>query len=456
LNIHQPVIQPESNGLRGSSNTPAGAIPATGVPPPLPSSQKPSGPTWLVIAVIGSACIAVFLIVAVLAVGMILRQRVSSRRVSAAPPPRVQSQPDSRPARLTAPNTRELQSEPGVSWTNDKIPSEPWSIHVLKIDRSRKDLAFYSPHARDKVLGVSLIADQARSVPPEIGRAVAGVNGDFYLRDNPLYAGDPRGLQIVNGELISDPDTVCVWFDANGNPHLDEVKGDFSVTWPDGRKTPFGLNEKRGTNMPVLYTPTYGPSTRSAGGRELILEKEGDSAWLPFQAGQTYRARVRKIQTVGDSFLTAGTMVLSLPPELLTSLPEPKTDTVLEISTFTTPDLKGVKVAIGGGPALIRNGKPSDWSQRSKYERHPRTAVGWNTTHVYLIVVDGRQPRLSAGMKLAELAEYMAGLGCTEAMNMDGGKSAQMWMNGRIMNSPCQGEDTVANSLLVVRKPEAH
>jgi hypothetical protein len=31
-----------------------------------------------------------------------------------------------------------------------------------------------------------------------------------------------------------------------------------------------------------------------------------------------------------------------------------------------------------------------------------------------------------------------------------------MWMNGAILNSPCQGEDTVANSLLVVRKPEAN
>jgi len=39
-------------------------------------------------------------------------------------------------------------------------------------------------------------------------------------------------------------------------------------------------------------------------------------------------------------------------------------------------------------------------------------------------------------------------------MNLDGGKSAQMWMKGEIMNSPCQGEDTVASSLLVIRKPE--
>jgi exopolysaccharide biosynthesis protein len=138
----------------------------------------------------------------------------------------------------------------------------------------------------------------------------------------------------------------------------------------------------------------------------------------------------------------------------------------LEISTATTPDLNGVKTAMGGGPTLVKNGKSAftsktpppgssgDWSQRSKYERHPRTAIGWSKTHIYFVIVDGRQPGLSVGMKLAELADYFLSLGCSEAMNLDGGKSAQMWMKGEIMNSPCQGEDTVASSLLVVRKPE--
>ena len=368
--------------------------------------------------------------------------------------------------RAGASDARATKSEPGVTYSNDRIPRAPWSIHVLKIERSRKDLAFVAAHARDKVLGVSMLAQQARAVPPEIGRAIAGVNGDFYLRDNPTYAGDPRGLQIMNGDLISAPDTVCVWFDAEGNPHLDEVKGDFQVTWPDGRKTPFGLNQQRPSRMAVLFTPTYGPSTRAAGGRELVLERSGDGPWLPLQAGQTYRARVREVNTNGNTKFTAEIMVLSLGPALLAGLSELVPGMALEISTATTPDLKGVKTAIAGGPAIIRNGKPfsleepppgtgGNYSERSKYERHPRSAVGWSLTHIFLVTVDGRQPGLSVGMKLAELAKYMAGLGCTEAMNLDGGKSAQMWMTGQIVNDPCQGEDTVANSLLVVRKPEA-
>src|SRR5262245_554641 len=112
------------------------------------------------------------------------------------------------------------QAEAGVSYRNDRIGRMPWSIHIVRVDRGRKDLEFFAALATTKVLGVSRISEQARSVPADIGRAIAGVNGDFYERDNRTYAGDPRGLQIVRGELVSGPDTVCVWFDPTGNPHL--------------------------------------------------------------------------------------------------------------------------------------------------------------------------------------------------------------------------------------------
>lgn len=472
----------------------AAAPPAGGVPPllppplPLPGKRRKSRALPLVITLVCVAGFAVLLTGGVLlwAATAAARETRSERRVipsasETRSEPRVtttvretRSEPPARPIAnetrsepgVTS-SARVIKAEPGLSYTNVKmsVGNDPVSLHVLKIDRLQKDLTFFSAHAGTKVLGVSFLADQARGVPREFGRAIGGVNGDFYDRDNPTYAGDPRGIQIINGEITSAPDTVCVWFDANDNPHLDEVKGDFNVTWPSGRKTPFGLNQRRRTGMTVLYTPTYGPSTRVTGGRELILEKDGDGPWLPLQAGQNYRARVREVSTGGNTRLAPDVMVLSFAPDQLAGVPAVMPGDLLQLSTATTPDLKDVKMAIAGGPAIIKDGKPfslkrpppgtsGSYAEASKYQQHPRSAVGWSPTHVYLITVDGRQPGLSLGMRLAELAEFMAGLGCTEAMNLDGGKSAQMWMNGRIMNSPCQGVDTVANSLMVVRKPD--
>jgi exopolysaccharide biosynthesis protein len=464
----RPVSTPEFNKQHGSSETTpaAGAGLSTAKPPilatPMSAPAKKLSPIAITAICIGS--VGALAVAGLLTVGMLVRARAADTREAKGQ--RVRAAESVRQTALATASAEPTaaKSNDGISYRNDRIPSEPWSIHVLKIDRSRKDLIFYSAHARNKVLAVSMIADQARTVPREIGRAIAGVNGDFYVRDSPTYSGDPRGLQIVNGELISAPDTVCVWFDADGNPHLDEVKGNFTVTWPNGSKTPFGLNQQRPSNGAVLYTPTLGLSTRAMGGRELILEPDGDGPWLPLQTGETYRARVRDIATNGNTRLTSNVMVLSIGPRLA-NLPEITNGTTLQLTTATTPDLKGVKSAIAGGPALIRNGKAfsgktapagigNNYAERSRYERHPRSAIGWSSTHIYLVTVDGRQPGLSVGMKLAELAEYFVKLGCTEAMNLDGGKSAQMWLNGQIMNNPAQGEDTVANSLLVVRKPK--
>jgi exopolysaccharide biosynthesis protein len=91
----------------------------------------------------------------------------------------------------------------------------------------------------------------------------------------------------------------------------------------------------------------------------------------------------------------------------------------------------------------------------SMLERHPRSAIGWNKTHFYMVQVDGRQPGLSIGMTLEELGGYMANLGCEQAMNLDGGGSATFWCKGSIRNSPCDGrERPIANALAIVRRPE--
>ena len=87
------------------------------------------------------------------------------------------------------------------------------------------------------------------------------------------------------------------------------------------------------------------------------------------------------------------------------------------------------------------------------FERHPRSAVGWNDKFFFFIEVDGRQKNLSMGMTLPELSDYMLKLGCTDALNLDGGGSSTIWLNGKVMNSPCFGYlRNMATSFVLVRK----
>lgn len=113
------------------------------------------------------------------------------------------------------------------------------------------------------------------------------------------------------------------------------------------------------------------------------------------------------------------------------------------------------------GPLLFLNGikEELDTSAFTRL-RHPRTCVGLKPNgRVVLLTVDGRNDN-SAGMSLFELTKLMKWLGCTSAINFDGGGSTTLWVNNKgVINYPTdnkkwdhEGERKVANVILVKKK----
>lgn len=346
----------------------------------------------------------------------------------------------------------------GYKYLNDQDPSVPWSIHILRVQRGHPNLEFHTTLGRRTSFGMANVSEQVKILPPSLGIPVGAINGDFY-RDEDHYEGRPRDLQICRGELISNPaGHACFWIDTAGQPQMTNVVSRFRIVLPDGTDFPFVLNGERPRDGIALYTASVGASTRTRGGTEFVLERPTNSsaAWFPLSVGQTYAAQVRKVSTAGDSPVSTNYPVLSVGPKFGTRLNNLKPGAVLQIITETTPDLTGVKMAVGGGPTLIRNGTISQWSGIQL--RHPRSAIGWNKDSIFLVEVDGRQNNLSVGMSFPELANYLATkLGCDNAMNLDGGGSATLWVLGNVMNSPSEGQERpAANALVVVERRTRH
>jgi len=146
-------------------------------------------------------------------------------------------------------------------------------------------------------------------------------------------------------------------------------------------------------------------------------------------------------------------LVLSIGPKLAADLPKVEQRALLRIATETVPDLTGVNAAIGGGPTLVRDGRAMEW--HGFQMRHPRAALGWNKDFIFMVEVDGRQSNLSVGMSFSELAAYMIKLGCEQALNLDGGGSATLWVCGNVMNSPSEGQERPgANALVLVQRKD--
>lgn len=348
----------------------------------------------------------------------------------------------------------------GVEYRHDVRAAGPLSIHVLRIDRRQKwdvqaGLGQGAVYGLETLGGIVSRTETAAKKP-----AVAAINGDFFVIKQGPYQGDPRGLQIVQGELVSRPTGNSFWIAPDGKPKIGYVESKLRVLWPDGKTpTPLGLNEARKENEAVLYTPALGlrpnetpqqpPTTRTEGGKEFVLERLEGRLWLPIQAGKTYSARIAAIHDGGNSPLQFDKMILSLGPKL--APPAVNVGDVIQLAMETHPNLEGARTAVGAGRVLIKNGKLPELGPENQ-PRHPRSMIGWNDKHLFLIVVDGRQQGLSIGMTYPEMAALMQEYGGSEAVELDGGGSSILWAMGKILNSPSDGRPrAIANALIFFR-----
>jgi len=107
------------------------------------------------------------------------------------------------------------------------------------------------------------------------------------------------------------------------------------------------------------------------------------------------------------------------------------------------------------GPLLISNSKfQSLPDMKFSSKRHPRTCLGITKDSIIFVTIDGRSKQ-AHGMSLIELQKYMHNMGCTDAINLDGGGSTTMWTKNKgIVNSPSDknGERRVANALVIIKK----
>lgn len=125
----------------------------------------------------------------------------------------------------------------------------------------------------------------------------------------------------------------------------------------------------------------------------------------------------------------------------------------------------GVWTTLSFGPALVENGLVIDGVDQAYVDtnignggirgRHPRTGIGMVApNHFLFIVVDGREPGYSMGLKLSDFAELFTEYGATVAYNLDGGGSSTMWFDGRVVNVPRgHGRERPTSDILYIPRP---
>lgn len=120
-----------------------------------------------------------------------------------------------------------------------------------------------------------------------------------------------------------------------------------------------------------------------------------------------------------------------------------------------------MNTAIGGGPVIVKDGfvnvtnEEEQMFVKGENDRHPRTVMGYTRKRQLIILaIQGRFPGVADGATLAEEAKIMADLGCVEALNLDGGGSSCVLVNGKetIQVSDKTGQRPVPGVFIIKQK----
>jgi len=225
-----------------------------------------------------------------------------------------------------------------------------------------------------------------------------------------------------------------------------------------------GINFGRGSNELVIYTPQYDSDTNTdASGVEVLVEMTRPSLILPEPA--MAKGFVREIRDgQGSTAVPFDHVVLSATGTARTTLlnnisvgeeigiSQEITEFAQGCSGAFSGDWTKTYASISGSFEYLANGVIESFDDPGATARHPRTAIAFNNTYIFYIVVDGRAPGTSIGMSIDELALFTRDtLGATWGINQDGGGSSTMVVNGVVRNNPSDGsERPVVNGMMMI------
>ncbi len=268
--------------------------------------------------------------------------------------------------------------------------------------------------------------------------AIVAINGTYFKPQT----GIPLGTLMIDGKIYTGPvyDRVAFGIFDDGFD-VARVQLNATVTGSGVKVKVDNINQPRMLSTYVLvYTPEWGKTSPYA-------PKYGMS--LRVADGRIEKASANPLDIPKNGYVISG------PKKLLMPLLKDKT---VELNVKTTPEWKNVKHIISGGPYLVKDGEVFVDMTAQKLGaiggRNPRTAVGYTSSDSFILVtVDGREGS-SIGMTLMELANFMKSIGCVGAINLDGGGSTVMYVDGKIVNNPhIKGGIPISNALVISQAP---
>lgn len=274
--------------------------------------------------------------------------------------------------------------------------------------------------------------------------AYAAMNASYFKQDT----GTPLGLTILDGKMMTGPlfnrSVFCV--DKRGKCSILKALLDGEITVGNNDSIPI-----KNINQPVMTSE----------GAHLYNKHWG--AKTPSTSEEFWHIAINdnKITSICETSVAipeTGFAVI-IKKSLLPYLPQ-NCDCIKYCYSICPKELCKMQYAFSAGPNLVIDGEKNidftaqNFSAIFANTRTARSAIGIKKDGtIILLTVDGKQKGVSEGVTLFEMADIMLNLGAYQAMNLDGGSSTQMVVEGRTVNIPTNKIGAkVTNAVIVVKR----
>ncbi len=314
------------------------------------------------------------------------------------------------------------------------INSRPVKINIVEINRKINPNLEIAPQLASENLKrratIRTIAQKNNSI--------AAINGTYFKPQT----GVPLGTLMIDRKLYTGPMHNRVATGIGENEFkMARVEFNSQIKNKDNILKIDNINQPRMLSTYVLmYTGDWGLESPPPPkyGANLAINSEGKIVSLNF----------------GSTIIPKNGYVISGPKAKLEPFFNAKR---INLEIKMNPDWDDVEHIISGGPYLIKDGNiyvdVTDQKLQSITGKNPRTAIGYTEEGEFIMAaIDGRE-HASVGVTLIQLAQLMKDFGCINAMNLDGGGSTVMYVQGQVVNSPAQkGGIPISNALTVYDK----
>ena len=280
------------------------------------------------------------------------------------------------------------------------------------------------------------VANLAKTEP----NVVAAVNADFFSMTQKSFS---QGLEYKNGRILQSPidtNSFAGGFLYNDKLVLSNLGFHIMIVAPN-----LNYREVYRINKPMeafgellMYTSDYNKDhTSPAPGNGVVEMLVEDGVVKQFNESKT------------PMIIPENGYVLEISAAVGFLKENFNIGDSVKVEKYVNPSLDNLTMAFGGGSLLLKDGQIVKFTNNIS-GNNPRSAVGTNDekNKVYLMCVDGRQST-SRGVTQTQLAQLMKKIGCTNAMNLDGGGSSNMvsktWDNASLqtVNSPTENRKVI-------------